>query len=125
MTSEFVRSISDLGVDVSSTSTSDLEKLQCLSGPQLLQMVKRYHESGNGAQKSKVLKQSVEAAKTYNVAFMYEGKKNQQSSLENDFYLPKSGRRAGHVDHTAHTKARRLHDEQILARAAHMASVSL
>ena len=85
MTSDFRGSLADLGVDVSGTSASDLEKLQRLSGPQLLQMVKRYHESSNGAQKSKILKDSVESARTYNVAFMYEGKRKQASSLEDDF----------------------------------------
>ena len=45
MASEFVRSISDLGVDVSTTNADDLSKLQRLSGPQLLKMVKSFPPS--------------------------------------------------------------------------------
>ena len=37
-------------------------------------------------------------------------------------FLPKSGRRAGHVDHRARTKVKRIHKQQVLARAAHAAS---
>ena len=36
-------------------------------------------------------------------------------------YLAKTGRRVGHVDHSAHTKVRKLHEAEVRARATRAA----